>query len=161
NVAAPAPTAPTAQLPQSTPDDPTPPAATTPLAARVTPLAAAAAAASPGAAAQPADDPTIEAAAITAPPPDDTHPTQPTSLPPTAWTQTAPWPSTGARTQRRDARRERRAQRPRSFLTPLTLSVLLIGAGVTFLLQATGALDVNLTVALAIGTCVVGAALVV
>ena len=66
-----------------------------------------------------------------------------------------------ARTQRRAARRERRAQRPRSFLTPLTLSVLLIGAGVAFLLQAAGALDVNLTVALAIGTCVVGAALVV
>jgi predicted membrane protein len=55
----------------------------------------------------------------------------------------------------------RRAQRPRSFLTPLTLSVLLIGAGVASLLQATGALDVNLTVVLAIGTAVVGVALVV
>jgi len=41
------------------------------------------------------------------------------------------------------------------------LSVLLIGAGIASLLQATGALDVNLTVVLAIGTGVVGAALIV
>ncbi len=42
----------------------------------------------------------------------------------------------------------------------MTLSILLIGAGVASLLQATGALDVNLTVVLGLATCVVGAALV-
>jgi predicted membrane protein len=131
-----------------------------------TPLAAAAAASTASAgetasASQPSDVPTIETDTTAAAPADATAPTQPVFVPPTAWTQTAPWPASGARTQRRAARRESRAQRPRSFLTPLTLSVLLIGAGVAYLLQATGALDVNLTVVLAIGTCVVGAALVV
>ncbi len=81
-------------------------------------------------------------------------------VPPSAWTQTAPWPAPpSARAWRRSSRIERRAQRPRPFLTPLTLSALLIGAGIASLLQATGALDVNLTVVLAIATCVVGAAL--
>jgi len=81
-------------------------------------------------------------------------------VPPSAWTQTAPWPTPpSARSQRRAARSERRAARPRSFITPLTLSVLLIGAGIASLVQATGAADVNLTVVLAIGTCIVGAAL--
>ncbi len=84
------------------------------------------------------------------------------TVPPSAWTQTAPWPAApSGRSLRRAARLERRAERPRPFLTPVTLSVLLIGAGIASLLQATGALDVNLTVVLAIGTCVVGAALVV
>jgi phage shock protein PspC (stress-responsive transcriptional regulator)/predicted membrane protein len=88
-------------------------------------------------------------------------PTAPPAVPPSAWTQTAPWPSPpSARARRRASRYERRAQRPRPFLTPLTLSVLLIGAGIASLLQATGALDVNLTVVLAIATCVVGVALV-
>ena len=81
----------------------------------------------------------------------------PPAVPPTAWTQTATWP---APPSRRERRRTYRRARPRSFLTPVTLSVLLIGAGIASLLQATGALDVNLTVVLAIGTCVVGAALV-
>jgi phage shock protein PspC (stress-responsive transcriptional regulator)/predicted membrane protein len=89
----------------------------------------------------------------------------PSDVPPSAWTQTAPWPVPPShRAQRRqwriDRRDERRARRPRSFLTPLTLSILLIGGGVASLLEATGALDVNLTVVLAIATCVVGAALV-
>jgi phage shock protein PspC (stress-responsive transcriptional regulator)/predicted membrane protein len=90
-------------------------------------------------------------------------PMPPTSpVPPTAWTQRAPWPAApSSRARRRASRDERRAQRPRSFLTPLTLSVLLIGAGLASLLQATGALDVNLTVVLAIGTGIVGAALIV
>jgi phage shock protein PspC (stress-responsive transcriptional regulator)/predicted membrane protein len=83
-------------------------------------------------------------------------------VPPSAWTQTAPWPTEPSRRARRHAAiRDWRARRPRSFLTPVTLSVLLIGAGIASLLQATGALDVNITVALAIATCTVGAALVV
>jgi phage shock protein PspC (stress-responsive transcriptional regulator)/predicted membrane protein len=95
-----------------------------------------------------------------------TGPVPPTSpVPPTAWTQNVPWPAApptpSSRARRRASRYERRAQRPRSFLTPLTLSVLLIGAGIASLLQATGALDVNLTVVLAIGTAIVGAALIV
>ncbi|MDQ1447131.1 MAG: hypothetical protein QOC79_102 [Actinomycetota bacterium] len=82
-------------------------------------------------------------------------------VPPSAWTQTAPWPAPpSARAWRRSSRLERRASRRRPFLTPLTLSALLIGAGIASLLQATGALDVNLTVVLAIATCLVGAALV-
>ena len=63
--------------------------------------------------------------------------------------------------QRRRSRREERARRPRSLLTPLTIGCLLVGAGIASALQASGALDVNLTVLLAIATCVVGAALVV
>ena len=57
-------------------------------------------------------------------------------------------------------RAEHRAHRPRSFLGPLTLSVLFIGAGIARLLQATGAVDINLTVALG-RHAVVGAMLVV
>jgi predicted membrane protein len=116
---------------------------------------------SPASAAAVDEAPTIEGTAAPAWDPAGPTPTEPVLVPPSAWTQTAPWPASGARTQRRAARRERRAQRPWSFLTPLTLSVLLIGAGVASLLQATGAVDVNLTVLLAIGTCVVGAALVI
>jgi predicted membrane protein len=84
-----------------------------------------------------------------------------TIVPPSAWTQTAPWPAPpSARSLRRASRRDRRDRRARPFLTPVTLSVLLIGAGIASLLQATGAADVNLTVLLAIGTGVVGAALI-
>ncbi len=95
-----------------------------------------------------------------------THPTAPIPpVPPSAWTQTTQWPAPPstetARALRRASRDQRRASRQRSFITPLTLSILLIGAGIASLLQATGALDVNLTVVLAIATCVVGAALVV
>jgi phage shock protein PspC (stress-responsive transcriptional regulator) len=86
----------------------------------------------------------------------------PSAVPPSAWTQTEPWPvPPSARAIRRQSRIDRRARRPRSFLTPLTLSIVLIGSGIASLLQATGALDVNLTVVLALATCVVGAALVV
>ncbi len=95
----------------------------------------------------------------------DTTATQPLLVPPSAWSKHAPWPSvppapSARRASSRLPLRATRAQRPRSFLTPLTLSVLLIGGGIASLLQATGALDVNLTVVLAIGTGVVGAALV-
>ncbi|HEV7525298.1 MAG TPA: PspC domain-containing protein [Acidimicrobiia bacterium] len=90
----------------------------------------------------------------------DEAPTDTTAVPPTAWTQTTTWPTPPSARSIRRAYRERRARRPRSFLTPVTLSLLLIGAGIASLLQATGAADVNLTVVLAIGTCVVGVALV-
>jgi hypothetical protein len=92
--------------------------------------------------------------ALPAPEPEPAAPTEPAS----AWTQTAPWPT--AREIRRTARAERRAQRPRSFLTPVTLSGLLIGGGVMALLQSNDVIDVNLTVALAVATCVVGAVLI-
>jgi phage shock protein PspC (stress-responsive transcriptional regulator) len=96
-----------------------------------------------------AEAPTVEALELE---PDD-------DVPPTAWTQTQPWAT--IRDERRRQRREWRAQRPRPFLTPLTLSVLLIGAGIASFLQATGLLEVNIAIVLAIGTCIVGAALLV
>jgi phage shock protein PspC (stress-responsive transcriptional regulator)/predicted membrane protein len=87
--------------------------------------------------------------------------TTPSAEPASAWTQTAPWPTFhDARRAHRLHRRERRAHRPRPFLTPLTLSLLLIAAGVTSFLQAIEAIEVNLTVAFAIATCAVGAVLV-
>ena len=107
---------------------------------------------------QPQAEPTVEAPVVndtTAPSSDEPPPV----VPPTAWTQSAPWPT--RRSQQRELRRERRAARPRPFLTPLAISLLLIGAGVTSLLQATGAVDVNLAAALAIATIFVGVALVV
>ena len=107
---------------------------------------------------------TTEAGTTTEPPTAPTSSTAPTeTVPPSAWTQTAQWPAPPPpppRVFRRFPWLERRRPRRRPFLTPLTLSVLLIGAGIASLLQATGALDVNLTVVLAIATCVVGAALV-
>ena len=105
---------------------------------------------------------TATATAWDAEPPTEPGPAVP-PVPPTAWTQTAPWPGTvppSARALRRAARDGARSRRRRPFLPPLTLSVLMIGAGVASLLQVTGAVDVNVTVALAIATGVVGAALV-
>jgi phage shock protein PspC (stress-responsive transcriptional regulator) len=75
-----------------------------------------------------------------------------------AWTQSAEWPTTPP--SYREIRRSLRRKRPRPFLTPIALSVLLIGAGVTSFLQSIDAIDVNLTVAFAIATCFVGAVLV-
>ncbi len=114
----------------------------------------------------PPDEPAAEEPTETAPVDEPTTSFLPPAppVPPSAWTQHAPWPivssTPSARARRREWRHERRAQRPRSFLTPLTLSVLLIGAGVAGLLQTTGALDVNLTIVLALGTCIVGVVLV-
>ncbi len=97
------------------------------------------------------------------PAPEDasTTPTEgvsPAAEPVSAWTQTAPWPT--IKDARRAHRRERRARRPRPFLTPLTLSLLLVAAGVTSFLQAIEVIELNLTVAFAIATCAVGAVLV-
>jgi hypothetical protein len=88
----------------------------------------------------------------------DTEPADTVNVPPTAWTQTASWPAPPPPAPPVPRRPPRRRRRP--FLTPLTLSVLLIGGGIASLLQATGALDVNLTVLLALATSIVGAALV-
>jgi phage shock protein PspC (stress-responsive transcriptional regulator)/predicted membrane protein len=77
--------------------------------------------------------------------------------PASAWTQTAEWPTPPP--PGRDERRAHRRRRPRPFLTPIALSVLLIGAGVASFLQSIDAIDLNLTIAFAIATCFVGAVL--
>jgi phage shock protein PspC (stress-responsive transcriptional regulator) len=128
-------------------------------------VASAATATAAAATARAAEHPTAEhptAELQTAGHPAAGSPPRPGLVPPSAWTQTAPWPAPpSARALRREARSRRRAARPRPFLTPITLGVLLVGAGVASLLQATNALDVNVTVVLAIGTCIVGVALAV
>jgi phage shock protein PspC (stress-responsive transcriptional regulator) len=80
--------------------------------------------------------------------------------PASAWTQTETWPAPPTRDERRAERRHYRRKRPRPFLTPITIAILFIGAGVTGLVQASGAVDVNLTVALAIATAFVGGVMV-
>ena len=80
-------------------------------------------------------------------------------LPTSAWTQTEEWPTTPPPSFRQ-LRRTKRRTRPRPFLTPIALSLLLIGGGVASLLQSTDTVDVNLTIAFAIATCFVGAVLV-
>jgi hypothetical protein len=77
----------------------------------------------------------------------------------TAWTQHAPWPTPPAPPWPRAPRPPRR-RRPRSFLTPLTLSVLLIGGGVVWLLDNNGTTHFTVAGVLAGGLCVVGLALV-
>jgi phage shock protein PspC (stress-responsive transcriptional regulator)/predicted membrane protein len=104
---------------------------------------------------------TVDPSPVPAPTCETEATTTPSAEPASAWTQTAPWPTIhDARRAHRLHRRERRAHRPRPFLTPLTLSLLLIAAGVTSFLQAIEAIEVNLTVAFAIATCAVGAVLV-
>ncbi len=101
----------------------------------------------------PRDAPGVQAAA-------GEQPTAPSEAvePVSAWTQTAPWPT--IHEVRRARRAERRARRPRPYLGPLTLSFLLLAAGVASFLQATETIEVNLVIAFAIATCVVGAVLV-
>jgi phage shock protein PspC (stress-responsive transcriptional regulator) len=82
------------------------------------------------------------------------EPPAPPQPPTTAWTQTAPWPMTPPRPPRV------RRPRERPFLTPVTLSVLLIGAGVVALLHEVDAIDVNLTVVFAVGLGIVALALI-
>jgi hypothetical protein len=88
-----------------------------------------------------------------APPGPDTLPTVPATAaaagagappepPTTAWTQRAPWPATS-----RPPRPRRAREQP--FLTPLTLSVLLIGAGVVALLDALDVIEVEPSIVLA------------
>ena len=75
--------------------------------------------------------------------------------PASAWPAPSRWP-------RRDDWQEmrRRRDRPRSFLAPLTFSMLLLAAGVASFLQATGALEINPTIAFALTTCAIGGVLV-
>jgi phage shock protein PspC (stress-responsive transcriptional regulator) len=74
--------------------------------------------------------------------------------PPTsAWTQAAPWPEPPTP----------RVRRPRRtpFLTPLTISLMLIGAGAAALLDSTGALHLTVAGVLASALVLVGGALIV
>lgn len=98
--------------------------------------------------------PEPDTATIDGPAPEVTPPGAP---PPTsAWGQTAPWPTAPRPTPPAPPRR-----RERPFLTPVTIGVLLLVGGVTALLGASDAVDVNLTVAFAIGLAIVAAALVI
>jgi hypothetical protein len=92
----------------------------------------------------------------TAPPPPP-FPQPPTTSAPTtsAWTQHASWPAPPPRPPR--PKRPRR----RPFLTPLTLSVLLIGGGVVALLNDADVTAVTTAQALAGAVCVIGIALLV
>jgi hypothetical protein len=76
-------------------------------------------------------------------------------IPPTssAWTQTEQWPTAPPPRVRKP--------RPRSFLTPVTISLLLIGAGACALLDAAGAVNFTLGGVLASGLILVGLAMVV
>jgi phage shock protein PspC (stress-responsive transcriptional regulator) len=87
-----------------------------------------------------------------------------TSTTSTAWSQYSPWPApppppSGRWSRPRPPRPPRRPRR-RSFLTPLTISVLLIGAGAAAFLDSVNAVHLTLAAALASGLIVVGAALV-
>lgn len=101
-------------------------------------------------------DPTAQAdAAVTAETPTTTS---------TAWSQYSPWPAPpsppGTRWSRPRPPRPPRPPRRRSFLTPLTISVLLIGAGAAAFLDSVSAVHVTLAAVLASGLIVVGVALV-
>jgi phage shock protein PspC (stress-responsive transcriptional regulator) len=108
----------------------------------------------PGAAADGADSATDHPPAAAWEPP-----TTPTSavppmppIPPSAWTQSAPWPVAPVpRVHRR---------RPRSFLTPLTCSLLLIGGGIVTLLDDNGTTHLTAAEILAGALTLVGIALV-
>jgi phage shock protein PspC (stress-responsive transcriptional regulator) len=83
----------------------------------------------------------------------------------TAWSQYSPWPAPPSRPPGPGWARSRwprppRRPRRRSFLTPITLSILLIGAGAAALLDSVDAVHLTLAALLASGLIVVGAALV-
>jgi phage shock protein PspC (stress-responsive transcriptional regulator) len=87
-----------------------------------------------------------------------------TSTTSTAWSQYSPWPApppppSGRWSRPRPPRPPRRPRR-RSFLTPLTISVLLIGAGAAAFLDSVNAVHLTLAAVLASGLIIVGAALV-
>ena len=86
-------------------------------------------------------------------------PTTPTSsnpamppIPPSAWTQSAPWTIAPLPHVRK--------RRPRSFLTPLTCSLLLIGGGIVTLLDDNGTTHLTAAEILAGALALVGIALV-
>ena len=73
-------------------------------------------------------------------------------IPPSAWTQSAPWPVAPVPHVRK--------RRPRSFLTPLTCSLLLIGGGIVTLLDDNGTTHLTAAEILAGALALVGVALV-
>jgi phage shock protein PspC (stress-responsive transcriptional regulator) len=99
----------------------------------------------------PAPPPFPQAPTAPAPPPPPTTSAQTTS----AWTQHARWPVSPPPPPR--PKRPRR----RPFLTPLTLSVLLIGGGLVALLNDADVTDITTAEALAGAVCVIGIALLV
>ncbi len=113
--------------------------------------------------AQPTEPETPAATATDTAGADDTTPLIPTPpvppQPPTtsAWNQHAPWPAPPPRPRPRRPERPRR----RPFLTPLTLSVLLIGGGLVALLNDADVTHITTAQALAGAICVVGVALLV
>jgi phage shock protein PspC (stress-responsive transcriptional regulator) len=111
--------------------------------------------ASPPSPAPPVDEPAAGDDVVTT----ETHTAATAIEPPTAWTQTAPWPTVAP--ARHSRRAERRARRPRPFLAPLALSVLMLGAGVTSLLVATETIDLDVSVAFAVALGFVGSVLAV
>jgi phage shock protein PspC (stress-responsive transcriptional regulator) len=89
--------------------------------------------------------------------------------PPTssAWTQPRPWPGGSVTAPPRPPKvprpptpRRARAPHPTPWLAPLTVSVLVLGAGLAALLDTVGVLDVDLEVAGAIALGVVAATLI-
>src|SRR6202008_1770759 len=90
----------------------------------------------------------------------DAAPTEPAPALTTdsAWTQRTPWPYWPAEPAR-PPRVRHHHPKERSFLTPLVLSILLIGAGVAALLDATGAMDVDAVAVGALGLGVIWRAL--
>ena len=88
-------------------------------------------------------------------------PVAPSATTESAWTQRAPWPYWPEDPPRHPRHPRHPAPRHRSFLTPLTISILLLGAGVAALLDVTGAMDVDPVAVGALGLGVIGLALIV
>jgi phage shock protein PspC (stress-responsive transcriptional regulator) len=99
----------------------------------------------------PPSDPTPTGPPFPFPPSMPVPPRPPTT---SAWTQHAPWPAEPPRPPR--VRRPRR----RPFLTPLTISLLLLGGGIAALLDSAGWVNITVAGVLASGLVLVGAALV-
>jgi phage shock protein PspC (stress-responsive transcriptional regulator) len=99
---------------------------------------------------------TEPARATDAAPPTPTFALPPVPPPPTtsAWTQHAPWPAEPPSPPRV------RRPRPRPFLTPLTISLLLIGGGAAALVDGAGWVHFTVAGVLASGLVLVGAVLV-
>jgi phage shock protein PspC (stress-responsive transcriptional regulator) len=143
--------------PPSPASGPPPPVASAPITAPTEPAAPGAATTSPDASPGPGSvpPPPTWPSPPTAPGSWGVTPPAPPPPPPTSsWTQTGPWP-----TPPRPPRPPR--PRERAFLTPLALSVLLIGGGVVALLDAVDAVEVNVAVVLAGALAFAGVVLIV
>ena len=102
-----------------------------------------------------ASDPDAAPAAPTALPLSPSAPAPPAPPTTSAWTQHAPWPAPPPRPPRPPRPRRR------PFLTPLTLSALLIGGGLVALLNDADVTHITTAEALAGAVCVIGVALLV